>query len=149
MRSRPIRLRRVRRTDFEALTGLLAAAELAVRADDRALRSRFRRLVADLGADLYLASIDDAVCGVVHVTYARHLLAAPQAMLELLVVHPQRRRLGVGRALANAAIARARRRGCQQLATRRSAEGARPFFTALGWHTGGERVQFDLPPAAD
>ena len=146
---RPIRLRRARRTDFETVRALLAAAGLPVAADDRGVRSRFRRLVADLGADLYVATVDERICGVVHVTYARHLIAGPQATLELLVVAPEARRQGIGRALVDGAARRAQRRHCVRLSGRRVPVGAAGFFTHLGWRRSGEPLEFDLPVAAD
>jgi GNAT superfamily N-acetyltransferase len=149
MPSRPIRVRRVRRSDFDALTALLDASELSVPGDDRQRRSRFRRLVADLGSDPYVALVDDQLCGVIHVSYARHLLADQQATLELLVVAPAMRRHGVGRALAAAAVTRARARGCRRLHCRGLPAGGGAFFTALGWHAAGERVQFDLAAGAN
>lgn len=146
---RPIRLRRARRTDFETVRALLAASGLALAVDDRGVRSRFRRLVADLGADLYVATVDDRLCGVVHVTYARHLIAGPQATLELLVVAPEARRQGIGRALAEGAAHRAHRRHCVRLTGRRLPAEAAAFFAHLGWRTAGEQLEFDLPAAAD
>lgn len=149
MPSRPIRVRRVRRSDFDAVTDLLAAAALSLPGDDRMRRSRFRRLVADLGSDPYVALVDDQMCGIVHVSYARHLLAEQQATLELLLVAPAMRRHGVGRTLLAAAAARARSRGCRRLHCRRLPALAAPFFSAIGWHGAGEQIQFDLPVAAD
>jgi GNAT superfamily N-acetyltransferase len=149
MSSRPIRVRRIRRTDFDAVAALLAAAGLVVPGDDRQQRSRFRRLVADLGSDPYVALVDDLLCGVIHVSYARHLAAEQQATVELVVVAPDARRGGIGRALAAAAVTRARARGCRVLHCRRLPASASAFFTAIGWHGAGERVQFDLPAGAD
>jgi GNAT superfamily N-acetyltransferase len=146
---RPIRLRRIRRTDFAAVQALLAGMDGAADGGERAVRSRFRRLVADLGADIYLATIDEAVCGLVHVTYARHLLGPARATLELLVVAAAARRRGVGRALLAYAGSRARRRGCHALVSRGVPDDARGFFARIGWREAGTQLQFDLPAGAD
>ncbi|HUI24629.1 MAG TPA: hypothetical protein VL403_00995, partial [Candidatus Kryptonia bacterium] len=86
MVARPIRIRRGRRTDFGAVMGLLAGNAAAVPPPDRASLRRFRQLVADLGGDFYLATMDERVVGVAHVTYARQLASAPLATLATLVV---------------------------------------------------------------
>jgi GNAT superfamily N-acetyltransferase len=124
---------------------LLAEAGNTSAPDDRAARSRFRRIVADLGAELYVATIDDHVVGVLHLTYARHLLDGQRATLELLVVRPAARRRGVGTALATLARARAGKRHCRALAlgTEHLEAGGQAFLTHLGWHPGGERWQVE------
>src|SRR5512143_3371571 len=88
MDGRPIRCRRARRTDAEAVFALLDHGAAPARPRDRAGRHRFRQLVADLGADCYVALIDETVVGLVHVTYARHLLDGQRATVELLLGPP-------------------------------------------------------------
>src|SRR5205823_427315 len=83
---------------------------------DRTTLRRFRQLVADLGADFYLASVDDALAGLVHVTYARQLAASPAARVEHLAVAAPFRRRGVGSSLLRFVQQRARQRGCGTLA---------------------------------
>jgi len=112
MREQRVHIRRGRRTDFTAVMGLLAAGGDAVPAPERATLRRFRQLVADLGGDFYLASVDDVVVGLVHVTYARQLAAPPSALLDQLVVAPAYRRRGIGSALLAFVERRARQRGC-------------------------------------
>ena len=150
MQPRPIRHRRARRTDFDAVAALLVAAGAAVLTDVRAGRSRFRRIVADLGSDLYVATIDDRLCGIVHISYARHLLAGAKATLELLVVAPLVRRRGVATSLTRLAATRARRRGCHTLSLRNvGVEPAPAFFAHLGWRIAGEQLLFELTAGAD
>ena len=107
-----VHIRRGRRTDFTAVMALLAESGGTVPVPDRATLRRFRQVVADLGGDFYLASVDDAVVGLVHVTYARQLAAPPSALLDQLVVVPECRRRGVGSALLAFVEKRARQRGC-------------------------------------
>ncbi|HVO26300.1 MAG TPA: GNAT family N-acetyltransferase [Candidatus Margulisiibacteriota bacterium] len=108
-----VHIRRGRRTDFTAVMALLAASGVAVPVPDRATLRRWRQLVADLGGDLYLALVDDAVVGLVHVTYARQLATPPSARLDQLVVAPSVRRRGIGSALLAFVERRARQRGCR------------------------------------
>ena len=107
-----VHIRRGRRTDFTAVMALLAESGGAVPVPDRATLRRFRQLVADLGGDFYLALVDDAVVGLVHVTYARRLAAPPSAVLDQLVIAAPTRRRGIGSALLAFAEKRARQRGC-------------------------------------
>jgi GNAT superfamily N-acetyltransferase len=115
MEGRPIRIRRGRRTDFAAVLAVLAGPDTLVPPPDRRTLHRFRQLVADLGCDFYLATIDERVVGVVHVTYARQLAAAPLATLATLAVAESSRGRGVGTALLRFVTARARKRGCGNL----------------------------------
>lgn len=146
---KPIRHRRMRRADFEAVSALLAANGLAAPAPDRAALRHFRRLVADLGADVYVAEIDARVVGLVHVTYQRRLNDAPLARLELLVVAPEAHRRGVGRGLATLAAQRAQRRGCTKLRCAAVADSdAAQFLGRIGWRPAGQELEFDLPELA-
>ncbi len=110
-----VRIRRGRRTDFTAVMQLLAASGTALPPPERATLRRFRNLVNDLGADFYLALVDGVLAGLVHVTYARQLAAAPMARLEYLVVADAMRRRGVGASLLRFAQERARQHGCARL----------------------------------
>lgn len=133
----PVRCRRARRTDFIELVRVLAESARPVPPADHATLKRFRRLVSDLGADLYVAVDDERPVGFVHVTYARQLATAARARIEALVVTPQARRRGTGSALLALAVERARRRGCERIdvADPPSPE-ARAFLAARGWPQG-------------
>lgn len=145
MPARPIRHRRARRTDFDAVRAILMDNGLAETAAQRAELRRFRRLVADLGADLYVAEIDARVQGIVHVTYSRLLVGGPLARLELLAVAPEIRGHGVGRSLAALAASRARRRGCTALRCAAAPETpAARFLARTGWRVIGTALEFDL-----
>ena len=110
-----VRIRRSRRTDFVAVMHLLAASGVPIPPPDRAALRRFRNLVSDLGADFYLASVEDTLAGLLYVTYARQLTVPPQARLDHLVVAEAFRGRGVGVALLAFAERRARQRGCGAL----------------------------------
>ena len=109
-------IRRGRRTDFTATMAVLAASGVPVPPPDRATLHRFRKIVADLGADFYVAVIDGDVAGLVHVTYSRRLTTAARAQLDMLCVAPENRRRGIGSALLRFARKRATGRGCAFLA---------------------------------
>lgn len=129
-----VRIRRGRRTDFTAVMNLLAASGVPVPPPDRATLRRFRHIVADLGADFYLALVDETLAGLVHVTYARQLTVPPQARLDQLVVAGSLRRRGIGSALLEFAQKRARRRGCATLVCGVRAAGSPVRFLL---HKGG------------
>lgn len=146
MEGRPIRIRRGRRTDFAAVLGVLAGAHTLVPPPDRRALHRFRKLVADLGSDLYLATIDERVVGVVHVTYARRLEGAPLATLATLAVAEPSRGRGVAAALLRFAADRARKRGCGRLHCALADEpgpAARALLQRAGARPRG--AAFDLP----
>lgn len=145
MSFRPIRHRRARRSDFDAIRAIMVSAGLPGPPPERAALRQFRRVVADLGADLYVADVDACVLGVVHITYTRRLSGAPRAHLELLAVAADARGRGVGRGLATFAAARARRRGCVTLQCGAPpTDGGRTFFARTGWRGNGALLEFDL-----
>jgi mycolipenoyl-CoA---2-(long-chain-fatty acyl)-trehalose mycolipenoyltransferase / long-chain-acyl-CoA---trehalose acyltransferase len=134
MSSARVQIRRSRRTDFTGVMNALAAGQVAVPPPDRAARHRFRNIVADLGADFYLALVDDTVAGLLYVTYARQLARPPQARLDHLVVAEPFRRRGIGSALLAFAQQRARKRGCGTFSCALSA--ANPTGHAFLQHAG-------------
>ena len=145
MVARPIRIRRGRRTDFTAVLQLLAGSGAAIPPPDRTALRRFRQLVADLGGDLYLATIDERIVGMAHVTYARQLAEAPRATLSTLVVEASQRRRGIGTQLLRFAAARARQRACARLHCTVVNDGTGPAADFL--HHAGARpagMQFEV-----
>jgi len=134
-----VHLRRGRRMDFIAVMSLFAASALPVPPPDRATLRRFRNIVADLGADLYVALVDGRLVGCVHVTYARQLTRPARATLDLLLVDPSHRRQGVGSTLLAFARTRAQRRGCGLLDCAVSGDpAARRLLQKAGWQACGE-----------
>lgn len=106
-------IRRGRRHDFAAVMRLLAPAE-AGEPDRRTLR-RFRSIVADLGADLYVAHLGGRVVGVIHASYARQISGAQRARVEDLAADPAHDAREIERRLLEFIAARARRRACSTL----------------------------------
>jgi GNAT superfamily N-acetyltransferase len=91
---------------------LLVRSGIPVPPADRATLRRFRLIVADLGADFYVATLDGTIGGLVHVTYARQLTHGPAAALNRLLVAEAFRGRGIGKALLEFVQRRARNRGC-------------------------------------
>ncbi len=151
MESRPIRCRRARRPDADAVFALLAGNGGPGSERDRAGRHRFRQLVADLGADCYVAVADDMIVGLVHVTYARHLLDGQRATVELLLVAPDQRAGDAGAALAGLVVERARRRGCRFIDWREPAHdlSAQAFAARLGARAVGDHLRVEIPGPAE
>ncbi len=135
-----IQIRRGRRTDFTVVMGLLAQGGLPLPPADRATLRRFRLLVADLGTDFYVATVDGTMVGLVHVTYARQLSQGPAAILDRLVVAAPFRGRGIGTALLEFAQQRARKRGCATFscALPPTAHGRRGFLERSGLEAQGE-----------
>lgn len=113
---------------------------------ERALLRRVRHVIADLGADCDVATIDEVVVGVVHVTYARRIETGQRATIETLIVDPARRGRGVGAALAQAAIARARRRRCDAIEWRGvpGDDAGQAFLMRMGWRSAGPVLRLEL-----
>ena len=145
----PIRHRRGRRTDVVAILRILAASELPTPLPDRATLRRFRRVVADLGNDLYVATQAEHLIGFVHVSYARQIAGGPRARVEALVVTPEARGRGVGASLAELARRRAERRGCHDLSCTSTVgmPGRSGFLTRQGWRSDGEVFRLVLESA--
>lgn len=130
--------------DAPALSRLLA--ELGYPAQPADLPDRLSRVVAEGGTAL-LADGDAGALGVACVTSHATLHAArPVAYITALVVAPEARGRGVGRALVAAAEAWARARGCERMsvtsAERRS--DAHAFYPSCGMPYTGRRFSKTL-----
>lgn len=134
----PIRIRRARRGDYEALARLAGWPEVA--GGERRTLRLFRNVVADQAYDLYVAEDAGDVVGVGAVSYARVLaLGGQRAMLEEVVVRADRRRGGLGRALVEHLAARARRRAARALEAAPRGDDGEAFLRALGFDADGRR----------
>jgi GNAT superfamily N-acetyltransferase len=138
-----IHIRRGRRTDYAALAALCSWPRDEQR-PQRSLRL-FRRTVADLAYDLYIADHLGEPVGVVAVSYVRELgLGGQRATLEELLVHPERRGSGIGRQLLEFALRRARRRGARRFEARPADEDAGRFLDHVGFKPSGSRYACEL-----
>ena len=95
------------------------------------------RLIADPGTEYLLAG--DPPCGVAQLRFRLSVWTGVEdAWIEDVFVEPRARRGGIGRALAEACIERARARGCLriQLDVNERNEGALVLYRSLGFESG-------------
>jgi ribosomal protein S18 acetylase RimI-like enzyme len=144
------RIRRAQRTDFVDVMRLFSAADTPLPPPSRATLRRYRNLVNDLGSDLYLATVDAQVVGLVHVTYARRVSQPSCARVETIVVAEAWQRRGIGTALLQFALRRARKRGCAFLSctVTSNQEAARPLLTRAGLRAVGEQYEIAMGDTA-
>lgn len=138
-----VKVRRARRADFARVRALLGAGGLAARAE----RKRFRRLVATLREDLYLAEREDdaALVGLAVIVYARGL-GPPTAVVRSLLGSEAAAGL-----LLECARARAIARGCTRLELHLERDAGSVMATlaeslvAAGWLEGPRTLVRTLP----
>jgi GNAT superfamily N-acetyltransferase len=138
-----IRIRRGRRTDYDRLAALGAwpAVDGSVR---RSIRL-FRKVVSDLAYDLYVADQAGDLVGMITVSYARVLgLGGQRALLEELVVRPDRRGVGIGRRLVEFVLGRARKRGAKAFRASPADEPAQKFLERVGFRPKGRLYEVNV-----
>ncbi|WP_445151978.1 GNAT family N-acetyltransferase [Baekduia sp. Peel2402] len=133
----PPEIRAARIDDLPALRSLLAELHPDDPWDDAAARFTFDAILADTRRRLLLAVADGAPAGTIDVIVVPNLTrgARPYAVIENVVVAARARRLGIGRALLDAAVAHARSEGCyklQLISAGRRGE-AHAFYEACGF----------------
>lgn len=104
-------------------------------ADVEAAAQRFREGV---GLEVLVAEADGQVIGFVALSFSP-TLTGPKAWVDDIVVEPDHRRQGIGAALLEAAVRRARQRSCAYLLvdTAKGNPPARAFYEAYGFEGGG------------
>jgi ribosomal protein S18 acetylase RimI-like enzyme len=111
--------------------------------DDATIRTAVERLLGDPATEFLLAGRPP--CGVAQLRF-RHSVwtGVDDAWLEDLFVSPEARRAGIGRALAEASVVRARARGCRriQLDANERNEAALALYDSLGFRS-GSAVRWD------
>jgi GNAT superfamily N-acetyltransferase len=137
-----VRIRAATDADAPAMATLLA--HLGYPADAAELPERLRRLRAQ-GDDAFVAEVDGAAVGLatVHARAVLHV-ARPVAQLTALVVPPEMRGRGVGRALVAEAERWGRARGADRLVVTTALHRADAplFYERLGFeHTGRRYVR--------
>ncbi|MDX2170471.1 MAG: GNAT family N-acetyltransferase [Deltaproteobacteria bacterium] len=151
--------RAARRVDLPAIVALLADDALGATRERVAdplppgYLAAFEAIEADPNHELLVACLDDAVVGVLQLTYTPHLVqqGAWRATIEGVRVASARRAQGIGAALFDQAFARARARGCRivQLTTDKRRPDARRFYERLGFVASHEGMKLTLPDAGD
>jgi GNAT superfamily N-acetyltransferase len=146
-----ITIRHLTRRDAAAAGAL--SGDLGYPADPGVMEARLGAILAEpdhavLGAE----GEDGSLLGWVHVCFRLLLIDPPSAFVEGLVVAPETRRGGVGRALMAAAEDWARDRGAQAVRLRSGAPraDAHAFYRALGYREGKAALGFekDLGPGS-
>lgn len=136
--------------DLDALCALLEILprDGPVPIDRRAAADVFPRILGQPGRALLVADIEGVVAGTADVIVIANLsrAARPYALVESVVVAPDARRAGVGRALVSAAIEHARAAGCykvQLLSNERRVE-AHALYESVGFEPNakGYRLYF-------
>jgi N-acetylglutamate synthase-like GNAT family acetyltransferase len=141
-----LKIRRARRLDFAAVMRLLAPA--GEPSPDRRTLRRFRSIVADLGADLYVAEVGGEIVGVVHASYVRQLGGGQRGRIEDLAASPERAGLGVEKSLLEFIVARARKRDCSALSCVPASSGAGAVAANAGLEPHQQEYRRNLSRAA-
>jgi ribosomal protein S18 acetylase RimI-like enzyme len=133
-----VELRPAGRDDLDAVLSLLAERETVPAPDiqPETARARWDQIIGSVDASPYLAIADGATVGLLLLTFRRRLnFATWEAWVTELVVAPEFRRRGVGRALLRVAIEEWRLRGAHrisvELANREEAGAA--LLTGMGF----------------
>jgi GNAT superfamily N-acetyltransferase len=112
-----------------------------------AWRDVFRDLVGGARGAIHVADEAGAILGVATVSYNLAIrYAGEYAQLEELIVDPAARGKNVGGLLVQAAIERARQRGCAEMGLYLvpSTEGNRPFYAKYGFSVIGTEMRMPL-----
>lgn len=105
--------------------------------DDELMLATVERLIGDPATEYLLAG--EPACGVAQIRYRLSVWTGVEdAWLEDLFVEPEARGAGLGRALVEACLERARARGCAriQLDSNERNETAEALYRSLGFETG-------------
>ncbi|WP_371497918.1 GNAT family N-acetyltransferase [Kitasatospora sp. NBC_00374] len=130
------------RRDLPAVLGLLADEDTVVDPDSITVGAAYEAAFAAIDADprnelLVLDAGDGTVLGSLQLTYIPGLGrgGAERALIEAVRVRADRRGEGLGRDLLDAAVGRARARGCAlvQLTSNKDRARAHRFYTSLGF----------------
>jgi len=158
MTDAPLSFRRARSADVPDIARMLADDPLgATRERDvtplpESYARAFRAIDSDPNNELVVADQDGRVVGVLQLTFIPSLTyqGGWRALIEGVRVDARVRSHGLGRALFEWAIARARERGCHvvQLTTDKARPDARRFYEALGFVASHEGMKLSLTTPA-
>ncbi|MBZ0218069.1 MAG: GNAT family N-acetyltransferase [Fimbriimonadaceae bacterium] len=138
-----LRFRLARRSDVVAIRAMLADDELGATREDLSdaglerYLAVFGEIERDPRNELTVATIGDRLVGTYQVTYIPYLSRGgnERALVEAVRVASDFRGAGIGGAMMEFAISKARQRGCQlmQLTTDVARSDARRFYERLGF----------------
>jgi GNAT superfamily N-acetyltransferase len=146
--------RRATRADVPKIVRLLADDPLGAKRERYELPlpesylAAFDSIASDPNNELVVACLDDRVVGVLQLTFIPYLTyqGSWRALIEGVRVDSGARSAGIGKALLEWAIERARERGCHlvQLTTDKSRPDALRFYEALGFVATHEGMKLSL-----
>jgi len=150
--SSSVTFRRAGRDDVERIVQMLADDPLGAKREryelplPRSYLAAFEAIEADPNNEVVVACVDGKVIGVLQITFIPGLTyqGGWRALIEGVRVDAATRSSGLGKALVEHAIERARERGCHlvQLTTDKTRPAAKRFYEALGFvatHEGMKR----------
>ncbi len=146
--------RKAGRDDLPEIVRLLADDPLGAKRERYELPlpagylAAFDAIESDPNNELVVACLDERVVGVLQLTFIPYLTyqGTWRALIEGVRVDSGTRSAGIGKALFQWAIGRARERGCRlvQLTTDKSRADARRFYEALGFVASHEGMKLHL-----
>ena len=154
-----LELRSVEEADLPTIVALLVDDPLGARREDASeelasdYRTAFQAIAAaDDNQDLLVADIEGYVVGALQLSFILHLTykGGWRAQIEGVRVAEEVRSRGVGQALFDEAIARAKRKGCHlvQLTTDRRRPEALKFYLRLGFKATHDGLKLHLSPTS-
>jgi GNAT superfamily N-acetyltransferase len=149
-----VSFRRAARGDLPVIVRLLADDPLGAKRERHEtplpasyLRA-FEAIDADPNNELVVACLGEEVVGVLQLTFIPYLTyqGAWRALIEAVRIDSKRRSQGLGKAILEWAIARARERGCHvvQLTTDKARADAKRFYESLGFVASHEGMKLHL-----
>jgi ribosomal protein S18 acetylase RimI-like enzyme len=152
--SSDITFRGARREDLQRIVQMLADDPLGARREryelplPQAYLAAFEAIDADPNNEVVVASLNGEVVGVLQITFIPGLTyqGGWRALIEGVRVDASNRSSGLGKAMIEHAIQRARERGCHlaQLTTDKSRPAAKRFYEALGFVATHEGMKLNL-----
>ncbi|MFT5098612.1 MAG: ribosomal protein S18 acetylase RimI-like enzyme [Planctomycetaceae bacterium] len=149
-----LKFRKATEDDLPTIVSLLSDDPLGALREDLShslspnYRTAFQAITSDPNHELLVADIEGAVVGVLQLSFIPHLTyeGGWRAQIEGVRVSEEHRSRGVGRALFESAISRARDRGCHlvQLTTDRRRPEALKFYIGLGFESTHDGLKLHL-----
>lgn len=153
-----LELRSAEEADLPTIVALLVDDPLGACREDASeelasdYRTAFQAIAADDNHDLLVADIEGYVVGALQLSFILHLTykGGWRAQIEGVRVAEEVRSRGVGQALFDEAIARAKRKGCHfvQLTTDRRRAEALEFYLRLGFKATHDGLKLHLSPTS-
>lgn len=157
MKPTEIELRAAREEDLATMVSLLADDRLGSRRERRggemaeSYREAYRAIAGDENHTLLVADLGGTVIGMLQLSFLPHLTYEGRwrAQIEGVRVAREHRSRGVGRMMLEAAVERARTRGCHlvQLTTDRRRPEALEFYLDLGFEASHQGLKLHLDGA--